>query len=327
MVLYTIYRENLKDELFDLLDVLDPYDWNELFFSLANDIGHRFPILSKDKNDDAVTAQMKFMAAILPPMKILSKFPIIVLDPTVEELILDTVPDMKNIKVPYPGFFINKRFPLTDGEMVGIFVADMTTFIQLDLREAGYTKEGAKAAMKLIANSPGVDGDVPVISFMYLHVKKDSVDIIMSGSDEIFEPMKGLDKKVFSVMQKAMFYSVNVSNLISNHTDLKNPQNPRKDVRLVPHYKAAENKKEVDKRDKRFQIIRVFGDLKEYTQSYQKAKRKLPAKNQEASLVKGHLRTFKHERFVNVIGTSKWILPYIKGMDKTLYNKIVQIKP
>jgi hypothetical protein len=328
MVSYIIHREFLTEELFDLLDVLDPYDWNSLFFSIVYEMGlKQFPIVSKTENDDPITAQQKFMATISPPLQILAYYPIVQLDPAVEELIEDTIPNLKDIKVPYPGYFINKRFPMEDGQVIGIFVADMSTFILNDLMEAGYTKEGAKQAMQLIANSPGVDGDIPVISFMYVHVMDDKVEIIMSGSDEIFEPMKGIDKKVFAVMQKAMIYSVNVSNLIVSHSDLKNPQNPKKDVRLIPHYKGAENKKEVEKRDKRFQIIRVFGNLKQYTQSYEKAKRKIPAKNKEASIVKGHWRTFKHERFVNKLGETIWIPPFIRGMDKGLFNKIVQIKP
>ncbi|KKH92885.1 hypothetical protein EO95_09410 [Methanosarcina sp. 1.H.T.1A.1] len=321
----TLVNEYIPDGVLQTVDEYDPYDWVYILFKAYHgSIDNYYKERGTTYDDDL--KMRGFMTMLFSGIDALDKYPILNIDPAVEVLIEDTNPDVNNIKVPFPKLFINKRFKAHKGYIMGIVVEDMNQVSYQTFLQAGLSPKEAKKMVDKVRNHPDVNGEIPAMSFLYVYYSTEKIQIIMSDLDEIFDPNSDIDKEVFTVMKKAMIYAANVSNLITTNVDLDNLVNPDRDIRLIPQYKPTEDVKALTERDKRFSVIRLFGNLRRYTQEYAKEKRKHAAKDQDAVIVRGHWRHLRSPRFRNKRGQSIWIPPFIRGMDKELYSRIIHVK-
>jgi hypothetical protein len=325
MVSYTIDIDKFSPYLADLIGKIDPYQWMQAYLYAAVESfkygtkveGEGNPIFPDAPKDE------QFIASARASMKILTKYPVLFIDPVLDNLINDTIPNIHSIYLPYNAYFINKVFKYEDGIFMGISVYNITEFVYEDLLENLGTVELAKEALATISGLPGLDNDLPECSFetVYIDLKTRKLSYIIAGSDEVYT-RKNISKDFHVMLKKIMEYGLNVANLLTSRADLKNPTNPKKDIRVVPHY-TSYNKKSREK--SRFSIVRVFGTLKDYTESYNKEKRRHGKSLDQAIFVSGHWREFRHERYKKMRGEKIFIPPYMKGMDKTLYQKLVQL--
>ena len=324
---FTFGRNILPEKLFSAVDELDSFDWSHLFLDyIVNSIMIHGSVWDKEGKPSGELTE-SFLTAAVMMNEALAKYPVVILDPTIETLVEDTVPSLKGIKVPYPAFFVNKKFDVGKGKIVGMCVTDIHEFTYNTLLTTGMGKEKAKTVLHELESHPKIGNEPPEMSFVFIYVDDEIASFVMSGTDEIYQRDPSIRDDVFEIMKKAMFYSANISNLITSHVDLDNPTNPKRNVRIIPHYKSADGAKAGSNRenDKRFSIIRVFGDLKTYTNSYNKERRKYHKIDDKAIFVRGHYRTFKAERYKAKRGETVWIPPFIKGMDKELHNRLIKL--
>jgi len=65
---------------------------------------------------------------------------------------------------------------------------------------------------------------------------------------------------------------VNLSNLINLHADVKNPRNPKKDLRIIPYHPKDKNGVKI-KKIKNMSTTRISGIIKDYAEQYNAALR------------------------------------------------------
>jgi hypothetical protein len=103
---------------------------------------------------------------------------------------------------------------------------------------------------------------------------------------------------------------------------MKNPQDSKKNIRIIPYYDKNDHKKVKPK----YSTIRVFGELKTYVKEYNKEKRKYTPSNTPV-IVRGHWRHLQSPIFKNKQGETIWIPPYIKGANsEALHSRLIKIK-
>jgi hypothetical protein len=261
--------------------------------------------------------------------EVMHRCPVLLVDKTLETLITDTKPQTSQINMPYTGFFINKKFECEDGGCImGIYVADLSEIPSNAFLESKSLRCKSNPAM---SKSKSIQER---IALFFVHLDKSSISFIMTDVDDVLKNSRNIrscsdGKRVVSTtirktMHEAMEYALNVASLITNHTDLKNPRNPKRDVQLHPYYPDEASRRQKD--NNRMSIIRVFGALKEYTREYNKAKlRHHNNYNTYGWVVRGHWRHFNSDRFRQKKGKMVWIPPYVKGMGKELYQKVIKL--
>jgi len=126
------------------------------------------------------------------------------------------------------------------------------------------------------------------------------------------------------LLEDVIRYVFNVCFLINNHIKTECPSTHNNDFRMLPYYPNAKAKRA---NINRFSVIKVFGETRKYVDSYNHEHRKYTKHNIDSVLVRGHWRTFRHERYKEKLGKTIWIAPFLKGMDKELYRRIVKLEP
>lgn len=323
---FFITYDGMPLELLEGVGNMNAYDWNVAFVEFM------YKVIDADKLDEAnleeinpdhiqVYASMAFL------QKILETYPVIVLDSAIESLVENSVPNLEDIKVPYPAFFVNKTFEIEDGYLMGMCVLDLRRFFHDYLISTGRTEEFIKEHMDKMLDEYGMAYKNSQMSFLFVFMGAENCYIAIIGTEELQTMCDSFKKQdIGRVVKKAMLYAANVSNLITTNVDLKNPLNPKRDIRIVPHYKNVdEDNLSKEKKEKRFGIIRAFGVYKQYAQDFEKEKRKYNISGSEPILVRGHFRNFKSLRYTHKRGQTIWILPFIKGMNKELHSRIMKL--
>ena len=330
MTKYSIALKNLPGILKDDIDAVDVYLWNRIFIEYMNLSVESGKMVSVEEEADGTPSlsltdllqedKEMMQASIVACEKVLNKFPILMIDPALESLIEDTVPDLKTLKLPYPGFFIDKKFPFKGGYLMGIYVLDMRSFIYTNLIEMGISKAQVDRVIGKMSEM-GRWRDDDHMFFLSMFIDETEVTVVLSDILESTELIKTLPKKIGALSQRAMFYAANICNLIATHVNLDNPLDARRDVRVIPFYGNIHRKS----RPTGFSTIRVFGNMKKYAQAYRRERRKY-TQSTESVIVRGHWRHLSHERYKNKRGETIWIPPFIRGMDKELHDRIIKVK-
>jgi hypothetical protein len=324
MPTFTLQIDKLNPDLLDLIERIDCYQWSLLYAkSVIMDLARGSGVADENSptvRDDTHLTELRVSAEALAEN--LLKYPVLMIDPTLDNVIEDTNPDLSDLRLPFPSFFIDKKFVYEDGVIMGISVEKQRETSYLTILEAceGDKKLADQKYQEFLKN-PLINNEIPDISFhtVFVDLKKKDVIFIISGSDEVFDPT-GLPNEYHVMLKRILEYCLNVGNLIITKSDLQNPVNPKKEVRLIPRYNEY-NKKSSEQ--SRFSIIRVFGTMREYVTSYNKARRQHGNKLEHGVLVRGHWRHLKAARYKEkkVI----WIAPFIRGMDKGLYSRLIKV--
>ena len=267
---------------------------------------------------------------------LLHTYPILRIDSVLESLIMDTKISKNSIakfKMPYPGFFLDKIFEIEDGFIMGVAMFEEIALItKLNKDGMPFLPEYIKEKKKLIDTLEETEGNNHRSIFLnFFHVTNKRVSYVTTDVTNVLKPPKHMYVKEFKdlcttlseLSQKALQFVLNVCILIINHVDLKNPTNSKRDVRVIPYYPNEDSRQQ--KQDNHISTIRVFGALKEYTKLYNKERRKHHNTNLDAVLVRGYYRYLGSERYTNKQGEYIWVYPYIRGIDKELYQKIINI--
>jgi hypothetical protein len=317
--------ENLDKRLRDEIETLSPYDWNALFnYFMMKNFKPEFLEAVYEKKTNGIWFEPfdddEELVMVMTVMRmILKELPTFVLDPLIEKSIEDTTTDILRTKMPYPAFFLNKRFPYKDGNIMGIYVIDMEGFSKFCLMQDGVTKKTSDEIVRKLYHNVEEER-FPMVNMYAIYVDPKNVHLFSYTVGELHNERN--NKLAIGVMKKAMFYGLNISNLISAYVDIDFPNNPKRDVRITNKY--DNNDKKHSKHT--YSYIRVYGDLKRYTESYSKAKRRY-THSDNSVMVRGHFRHYKSERYTTARGTTRWIPPYIKGADEQLRARIIKIKP
>lgn len=250
----------------------------------------------------------------------IKRLPILLIDDALTHLIEDTVPSTQGLKLPYIGFFINKRFDLRNGSIMGIFVSDRMKFFELYARSIGVPEDKLMDYTAMMnagnANTKYNSG----ITFSAIFVNDKELSVFFFDMKEATDYMKDSPKESADVTQRILFYGANVANVITTHVNLSNPIDVKRDVRIVPDRRHAKTAK--IKRD--YSIIRVFGEMKKYTASYNTQRRRI--KSNDSTLVRGHWRYLKSPRYKNKQFQLIWIAPYIKGVAEELRQRLIKLQ-
>lgn len=306
--------------IIDSVNQLEPFKWCKLMTEC----------MYKDnlKEYSNITADNVYLLLFLQSaVQINRQYPILRVDSVLETLITDTKPKTSHFRIPYSGCFIDKQFSVNDTSIIGIYVYDLSKIVKyqaLKAEQAG--DKQVRSIYEAVKNNP----------FFYNHETQDSIYISFfvshKGNISCFSfPLAKIQKRPktvtcaeFDLIVTATDYAKNACNLIVNHVDIDRPTNPKKDVRIIPYYPDQQSRQNKEKN--RMSIIRVFGDLKDYTQAYNKAKRNRHSVNMDAELVRGHWRHLRSERFTVKRGETIWIPPFVRGMDKELFQRIIKLK-
>lgn len=358
MTIYTLGTDRLPDILKSPPKDIDPLIWNALYLDFEtemllsgelNMLDLDAPEYSKYKsNIDALeNAQLEQnlnfagMESLVEAFgtfqtmdKIISEYPILMLESALENLVTDTRPSFQDLNAPFPAFFINKEFAIPEGRLMGIYVFNVETIAHAMLLDQGYGEEEAKQQEEKYKKIVMEDGEeLPRLNFAFIVHRGNCIDVVVTEEDEVLEPIKGLPKTVLSVMRRAVEYSVNVINLINSYAEPGNPRS-KADIRIVPH-KHPDFKKTKQKASQasKVSIIRVYGKLKDYSVSYNKERRKFEnqpkekRKLMERVWVRGHWRHFNTEYFVNRRGQKEWIFPFFRGgLCEQMRQRVIELK-
>jgi len=272
---------------------------------------------------------------------LLQKYPILRIDSVLEPLITDTTlskNSLRKFQMPYPAFFLDKIFKVENGFIMGVALFDE---IALMTQANNDSTNGQPFSSRYIENIKirnkeweEIEGNNhKSIRLSYFHMSNDLLSFASVDVTRVFKPpkelhvaeSKGLCITFSELSQQTLKFVLNVSNLIVNHVDIKNPTNSKRDIRVIPYY--PDEKRRERKHDNHMSTIRVFGDLKEYTRSYNKERRKYNKMNIDAVLVRGYYRYLGSERYKNKRGETIWVAPFIRGMDKEFYQRIINVAP
>lgn len=269
---------------------------------------------------------------------ILQHFPILEIDPKLDESIRYTNHFIEDFKMPYPAFFINKPFKTEAGVISGIYVYDILEILKLLLEEAIKDDQSEHTYIECLQQH--------IIDREKLREKPDYNTmqnivigcVVWTHNDKIFgeiEDMYSIIKnyqpnlgelskhEVRSLLKDKLKYAVGIANLITANVDLDNPQNPNRDVRIIPCNRDKSNRR---KRTNNRSVIRVFGKLKKNLEQFNNEIRKRGPNNVDAYIVHGHWRHFRNDRFKNKQGETIWIMPFVKGNGRELVSRVVGIK-
>jgi len=329
---YDTKTKELDPLLFILKNKLDPYEWITYFINttlLRLNYGTKVETTNVEyfKKLGITNTEEALLVDVSNIDNILNKFPILSIDSSLDSLIYDSKADFNDINVPYPAMFINKKFKLNNGTLMGLFIFDIKQYTYISLLEHYKDPIIAKNMLDKISSAPGLDNDLPKISFDFVFMEDNEdgdINFVIAGSDEVFTPESQVPKEFTDSLKTVMNYSLNICNLIINKIDLQNPMNHKKDVRLIPHYPSYSPKGNTKGN---FQIIRVFGKLKNYVEEYNKVKRKHGNIINDTTLVRGHWRHFKHEKYAKSgkLGDKVWIVPYIRG-ETELHKRLIKLQ-
>jgi hypothetical protein len=317
--------EQLSEELRNGIETMDIYDWNVLFNSFIRknfDPEYVNSVINKQSEsvwcepDNEMEDLIMMMSVIWTT---LYELPSLLLDPVIEKAIEDTTTDVLKTKMPFPAFFLAKRFPHKEGYIMGIYAVDMEKFAEYSLLSDGLSKKEARKEVFQIYHDYPYEDRFPLVELFAVYVDKKNVHVFRYSVEEIHTEKE--DKLGISIMKRAMFYALNVANLISSSVNLENPNDPKRDVRITNKY----DPKDRERTKPKYSYIRVFGNTKKYSESYNKAKRKYIHSNIPI-VVRGHFRHYKSDRYKAVRGKTLWIPPYIKGaVDEKLRNRLIKV--
>lgn len=254
--------------------------------------------------------------------KILEKFPVLLIEPALCSLIEDTVPSIEGLKLPYIGFFINQRFELRNGSIMGIFVADRRKFFHFNAMDHGLTTEQADMLTASMLGTCGADFQNSGIVFtaVFLGNDKKTLSIYIFDMKEATEKLKDMPRERADITQRILFYGANVANLIMSHVNLNDPLDSKREMRIVPdrkHLKTAKYKRD-------YSVIRVFKDFKNYTESYHHARKR--SQSTDSVFVRGHWRYLRSPRYKNKRFQLIFIPPYIKGLAEDLRSRLIKLQ-
>ena len=286
---------------------------------------------------------------------ILRQFPSLKIDSELDPLILDTKPYIIDFKMPYPAFFVNKKFETEKGTILGIYVYDKleTTKLLLKMvlsRGPEHTKDPKYMKdVKMLqgevhdlendkANGVDITHRIKVMCPILNTTSQDSplafyaCNLYSLGQSanmqcgkiktEFLNRLCKHDAKI--IFDHIMQYAINVANLLTSQVDLANPTNTKHDIRV---YTDNTGVKKEDRRNNHNVVVKVFGDIKKYVDAYNTEKKRHYKMSMEACIVRGHYRHLQSERYKAKRGETIWIPPFYKGMDKELYSRIVKIIP
>lgn len=286
---------------------------------------------------------------------ILRQFPSLKIDSELDPLILDTKPYIIDFKMPYPAFFVNKKFETEKGTILGIYVYDKleTTKLLLKMvlsRGPEHTKDPKYMKdVKMLqgevhdlendkANGVDITHRIKVMCPILNTTSQDSplafyaCNLYSLGQSanmqcgkiktEFLNRLCKHDAKI--IFDHIMQYAINVANLLTSQVDLANPTNTKHDIRV---YTDNTGVKKEDRRNNHNVVVKVFGDTKKYVDAYNTEKKRHYKTSMEACIVRGHYRHLQSERYKAKRGETIWIPPFYKGMDKELYSRIVKIVP
>lgn|GEM_PF-4808870 len=111
-----------------------------------------------------------------------------------------------------------------------------------------------------------------------LHKSKTSDEL-----SSLLSSLNGDDDR--DLLKDAIRYVFNVCTLINNHINPEQPNSHKNDIRMVPYYPDKKSKRW---KENRFSIIKVFGETKQYVDTYNRERRKYNKTSLDAVLVRGH---------------------------------------
>jgi hypothetical protein len=287
----------------------------EMGIEKENKKGEYEPFTEENKEGERARPFIEMLATM---QMILKEYPVILPEPALENLILDTIPNYTDIKVPFPAFYIDKKFKFGDGYIIGIFVEDPRELMYKLWYEPEKTRDEIDAE---IYNRHGkkIEEWLSPMGFYAIYHSTEDTFLITADS------MKALAAKAsrfhIKVLKEALKYACNVSNLITTRVNLNNPIDTKREVRLIPRYPDGKKTKE-----RQFSTIRLFGELKKYMEDYNKEKRKYSNNEQKTVIVRGHWRFLQSERYTNKRNQHIWIIPYIRGMNKELHSRLIKLQ-
>lgn len=297
---------------------------------------------------------------------VLQTFPIIRIDSALDALIVDTdISEKFTIKIPYSAMFIDKIFKSGDNKYIlGIALYDVVVIENwLKTHNAEFENYRIKIDEEdnlAIYNSDigrlipiGIEDDSKfsnemqktMLSFVEaeveevphgIHTAYSFVTISVANALNLLQgkPMRksGLSDELTNLdntddkdlLKDVIRYVFNVCFLINNHVNKERPASHKNDIRMIPYYPDAKAKRA---NVNRFSVIKVFGETKQYVDNYNRERRKYDKHNLGAVIVRGHWRLYKHPKYKNMQGKTQWIAPFIKGTNKELYRRIVNIEP
>jgi hypothetical protein len=133
----------------------------------------------------------------------------------------------------------------------------------------------------------------------------------------------GLSKReVRSLLENNLKYAIGIANLITANID-PYPQNPKRDVRIIPYNPDKKNR--LGKQNNH-SVIRVFGKLRKDLDNFNNEIKKSGRYNIDAIIVRGHWRHFRSDRFKNKQGETIWIMPFVRGKDRELLSRVIEVK-
>lgn len=278
---------------------------------------------------------------------ILKHFPILEIDPKLDESIRYTNQFIEDFRMPYPAFFINKSFKTEAGIICGIYVYDRLEIFKLlleDLKEKNDEKEYnyIEYLKKNIIDEERLK-EQPDYNIMHnimigclilnndnkVFGRKDSIYSLLNSSkidisDEL--SASGLTKielsknELRSLVKDQLKYAIGIANLITANIDLDNPENLKKDIRIIPVNRDRQN------RSKNRSVIRVFGKLRKDLEKFNDEIRRRGSNNVDAYIVRGHWRHFRSDRYKNKQGETIWVMPFVKGNGRELVSRVIGIK-
>lgn len=278
--------------------------------------------------------------------QVLMDNPILIVDPVIDNLVNDTSPAIEKFKIPYPGFFINKKFEIEAGFVAGVFIYDpLEITIQICKKNGrhAWRRELMQARENRLTNCININNDMLIAfvvfrngNFTINHASINGILCPQNCNSTLTDSLGGISpaskltdemvaaemKLLFEIEKKVFHYAVNVANLLNLHADPGNPRNPKRDLQIIPtNLKNAQGVK--FKKVKNIYKIHVGGKIRQYAEGYNEALRRNGCLH--AVQVRGHFRTFHSERYKKMQGKTIWILPFIRGADRELRQQIIKI--
>jgi len=287
---------------------------------------------------------------------VINRFNVLRVDSALDFCITDTQVTketvVKNFKLPYNAFFVDKGFAINDSEFILGFAVCDSVFISewmlshkdwmqsllnrdekckdIDLEEMCTHIE---SDMTFFQDVDVFDRIVLSIYLMKMDYEND-VHYISHLQVNFSALLKSLDPKLDSVLTEKFIgvekdilkYVYNICFLMNFRVRKECSTPMQSDFRMTNYYPDGKAKRA---RDNRFSVIKVFGDTRKYVQQYNTQRRKY-SENIDAVEVSGHYRHFYSERYRQELRDKAqgiWIMPYIRGADKELYQRIIKLQP
>ena len=159
--------------------------------------------------------------------------PIVVADSTMNNVFNTEADDFKDFNLPYDAFYINKRFDLENGSIMGIYAMDLRPVLYNSFKREGCSAKEAKKMVDHTIKCHHTGGLIKdsLISICFVYINEAGVFIVSTYPEEIRKHILEFDDEEIKTIKKAYSCVINIIPFLEEEKKTSKNEN-KNDVKI-----------------------------------------------------------------------------------------------